>query len=298
MSRSRKTRNEEIARLWDKNTNYTSYDGSDCFIYNGGEVCSVLDMWRYSYSHLLGQYARIAEFIVAKSLGIEKAENVGYWTAYDMTYRGMRIEVKETSYIHPWNEKNISTKRTFSIAPSKNAYWDSGVDEGEKSVFSRQSDVYVFCINEHKEINSADPLNLDVWSFYVIPTAKINEYAENNGNSNQKTISMGAVRRLASHSVRFGELMNEVDSVITSIIEETSYSRILEGETQVMEESVSLAEFVDSPEYYIRKATVGECINVKTGNGMNAIIIDESEWAMLRKALDICMEHPEWTIRT
>lgn len=59
---------------------------------------------------------------------------------------------------------------------------------------------------------------------------------------------------------------------------------------------VTLKQFLVEPERFIREAAAGEYVAVSTGHGTTAIIIDDVEWTMLRQALVLCMEHPEWTI--
>ena len=175
-------------------------------------VLSVLDFWRFCYGALAGQSPMIAEFLVAKALGIEKAENVMIWTAYDMTYRNMRIEVKSTEYVHPWNEESISKVRSFSIAPSYNNSW--GNDVGNK--LSRQNDVYVFCLNTNQEIKNPKPLIIDFWEFYVVPTNIINQYTEKN-NPDQKNISLSIVKKLSGKPVNWKMLKRKIDEVIDMI---------------------------------------------------------------------------------
>lgn len=192
------------------NTSYRNYREDDSFTFCGKEVFSVLDFWRYRYGYLAGQSPEIAEFLVARALGIEKAENVAYWTAYDMSYRGMRIEVKSTEYVHSWNKKRVSDVRTFSIAPSNNKYW--GNEKAGK--LSRQNDLYVFCLNTNKEVQNPRPLNLDDWEFFIVETARINRYAEKNGNPNQKKISLNVVSRMAKHAVKWMDLKQEIDRII------------------------------------------------------------------------------------
>lgn len=104
-----------VAKKKEELSAYEPYTPDEMFQFRGKDLFSVEDFWKYAYSQLDGMAETIAEFLVAKALGIEKAENVNYWTAYDMTYRNKRIEVKATSYVHPWN-KEISKIRTFSIA--------------------------------------------------------------------------------------------------------------------------------------------------------------------------------------
>ena len=69
---------DQIEKTRKKNTSYTNYGEDDWFILSGNAVLSVLEFWRFCYGDLAGQSPMIAEFLVAKSLGIEKAENVTY----------------------------------------------------------------------------------------------------------------------------------------------------------------------------------------------------------------------------
>lgn len=110
---------DQVDRNREKNTSYTSYREDGSFMISGSPVFTVLDFWRYCYGDLAGQSPVIAEFLVAKALRIEKAENVTYGTPYDdMSYRGMRVEVKSTEYVHAWNKKGFQ-KRSIrgSVSP-------------------------------------------------------------------------------------------------------------------------------------------------------------------------------------
>ena len=192
-----------------KNTQYHAYSGNEQFHLEDTSLFSVLDFWRYQYSQLSGMAGEIAEFLVAQALGITKAENADYWTAYDMSYRNKRIEVKATQYVHPWNRHCVSNVRTFSIEPSNNSYWGNGHGK------SRQNDVYVFCLDTNQDIEHDDPLDVGSWEFYVIPTFRIDRYASENGNPNQKTISLGAVRRLCKEPCGYLALKDAVDTAIS-----------------------------------------------------------------------------------
>lgn len=202
----------DVAQRKEKLTAYHAYAPEEQFVHKGRELFSVLDFWRYAYSQLEGLGDTLAEFFVAKALGIEKAENVNYWTAYDMAYRNKRIEVKATRYVHPWNT-HISKVRTFSIEPTNNSYWGNSVDgvNGGKKL-SRQSEVYVFCLNGNMDIQNSNPLRVDDWEFYVIPTFQINHYCLD--NPNQKKISLNVVRRLSGGGVSFDRLRDAVDEAI------------------------------------------------------------------------------------
>lgn len=84
--------------------------GNETFSYNGEESdMTILDFWRWHFSELYNMQNTIAEFIVARALGLTEAYNAGDWTLFDMEYRSKRIEVKETSYMHAWQTDSGQT---------------------------------------------------------------------------------------------------------------------------------------------------------------------------------------------
>jgi hypothetical protein len=40
----------------------------------------------------------------------------------------------------------------------------------------RQSDIYIFCLLSHREQLTLNPLNIDQWEFYLLPTAYLDKY--------------------------------------------------------------------------------------------------------------------------
>lgn len=166
----------------------------------------VLDFWRFEYSNLLNQQDRIAEYLVAKALGKVKADNTDFWALYDIDYQGVRIEVKQTSYMHPWNrDGEYSDQRTFSVAKAYTRYKDT------TSEWKRQCDVYVFCVNTGTTKETAHPLDLTHWEFYVIPTSVINAVCGNN-----KSISLNRVKKLAGHHCKWEELQSHINNLLKS----------------------------------------------------------------------------------
>lgn len=135
----------------------------------------LIDFWRWSASNLLGNTDRgvLAEFIVASALNIDLKVHRNDWDAYDLTSNeGVKIEVKSSSYIQTWYQKDFS-KISFSIKAKRN--WDSTTNVLSKFP-ERLSDIYVFCLIHHKDQATIDPLNLDQWEFYVVSTNTINNY--------------------------------------------------------------------------------------------------------------------------
>ena len=165
------------------------------------------DFWRFHFSNIYDLQDKIAEFIVSKALGIDKAQNDQYWTLWDVSYRDKRIEVKETSYYHSFNEEGkVSNVRCFGITKANGSYDPSNSGNNE---FCRQNDIYVFCLNTGDTRNTSYPLNLNNWEFYIIPTAVINEKCGNN-----KTISLGKIKKLGFTAKRYDEIKTEIDKFI------------------------------------------------------------------------------------
>lgn len=169
---------------------------------------TVLDFWAFQYSNIWEMQGEIAEFIVAKALGKDVPYNKNGWTLWDMNYRGKRIEVKETGYYHSWQiDGKVSQQRTFGITKAFSEYKDRG------SEYKRQSDVYVFCLNTGETKEESNPLVLDNWRFWVVPTSTINQLCGNN-----KTISLGRIKRITGqeNGVVYGQLKEEVDKKVSN----------------------------------------------------------------------------------
>ena len=193
------------------NKHYPLLTGYEKFTNNGEEVeMNLLDFWRFQYSNVWDLQGDIAEFIVAKSLGIEVPHNRNGWCLYDIGYKGYRIEVKQTSDWHSWNRDGYVQKTPrFGISKAYSIYQDS------KSDYERQNDLYVFCHLKGNDAKSANPMNLSAWDFYVIPTKLINDRC---GDS--KTISFSRVKKFAD-PVSYNELHSKIDAVIKENYENT-----------------------------------------------------------------------------
>ena len=185
--------------------------GKEAFVFEGKVVgFDFLDFWRFHYSNIYDLQDKIAEFIVSKVLGVNKAQNDQYWTLWDVSYRDKRIEVKETSYYHSFNEEGkVSKHRSFGIAKANGSYDPANSGNND---FCRQNDVYVFCLNTGDTKESSNPLNLNNWEFYIVPTVVINEKCGNN-----KTISLGRIKSLGFSAKRYDEIRTEIDKIIDTM---------------------------------------------------------------------------------
>ncbi|MBQ8496180.1 MAG: hypothetical protein IJ489_01845 [Clostridia bacterium] len=74
MGRKIKALELDVAQRKDKLTEYHSYSPEEMFQHKGQKLFSVLDFWRYAYGQLEGLSDTLAEFLVARALGIEKSD--------------------------------------------------------------------------------------------------------------------------------------------------------------------------------------------------------------------------------
>lgn len=72
--------------------------------------------------------------------------------------------------------------------------------------------MYIFCLLHHKNKATLDPLNLDQWCFYIVPTVLLNEKF-----SQQKTLRLSSLMKLEPQCVQFSELSQGVQSVADAL---------------------------------------------------------------------------------
>ena len=165
---------------------------------------SLLDFWKWSVSDLMSNATRgrLAEFIVGTSVGLNPENLRDEWDAYDITSdNGIKIEVKSASYIQSWSQREFS-KISFSIKKAK--FWnaDNGMSRGEAK---RHAEVYVFCLLKHKNQETIDPLKLEQWEFYVLPTYKLDNYERS-----QSSITINSLRKL-TEPIEYVLLKNKIE---------------------------------------------------------------------------------------
>jgi len=145
------------------------------------------DFWEWSVSDIVSNATRgmLAEFIVAKALGIGTDVARDEWEAFDLkTPEGKKIQVKSAAYVQGWKQKKFSVI-TFSIKASRACEGDAG--RLQKTPI-HGSDVYVFALLTPQEEPPIDPLNLDQWRFYVWPTAKLIAYTRSKSSITLKSL--------------------------------------------------------------------------------------------------------------
>lgn len=169
---------------------------------------TLLEFWQWSSSDLVSNALRgvLAEYIVGKALG-----NLGdvrkEWDAYDLqTVAGIKVEVKSAAYVQSWPQTRPSTI-SFNIAPTLG--WNAETNEyGLEN--KRQAEVYVFALLSYPDKTTIDPLNVDQWEFYVLPTAILNHEVPT-----QKSISLNRLQQLAGPAVQYSDLRAMIDAFIS-----------------------------------------------------------------------------------
>ena len=182
-------------------------NGNEVFKQNGIELgFSVMDYWRFQFSNLVDNLGYVAEFLIAQALSKDEPDNCNGWTVYDVGYRGKRIEVKTTSYWQSWKASHIiSEQRNFSI---RKTYLDY---QNNKSDKARQNDIYIFCLDTGRDEKSSNPMNLENWVFYVVPTKVINEIF-----GDQKVLSLKKLKELKPYNKEL--TWNNIKKVVDEII--------------------------------------------------------------------------------
>jgi len=128
---------------------------------------SIVDFWAWSQSDLVENRngGILAEFLVMKALGIQRPTRLE-WDEVDLvTEKGIKIELRSAEYIQSWKQEGYSTI-SFDISPrSKLLPYTHYTTEK-----FRPADVYIFGLLHHKDQATINPMNLDQWTFYLVPT--------------------------------------------------------------------------------------------------------------------------------
>jgi len=172
---------------------------------NGTETqYNLLDFWRWSVSDILSNATRgrFAEFIVGTAIGINPLNIRDEWDAFDLiSDDGIKIEVKSASYIQSWNQKKLSP---ISFSIKKARYWDA-VNTMQSGEPKRHADLYVLCHLKHIDQITIDPLKMEQWDFYVLPTFRLDNYERS-----QSSITINSLRKLTEPK-KYSELKSEIN---------------------------------------------------------------------------------------
>ncbi len=182
--------------------------GQEHFIQERAEISlKLLDFWAWAYSDCINNTTRgvLAEFLVAAALGIDLRRPRDTWAKFDLTYREKGIEVKSASYHQRWHQEKMSNV-SYNV-PSTLA-WDEKTNIFDTEA-TRQAFMYVLCLLSEKRRDKVNPLDIDQWVFWVIPTSFFDERARS-----QHSITYNSLIREIGEPVRFAEIRSKADVLI------------------------------------------------------------------------------------
>ncbi len=183
--------------------------GTEAFHIAGRQTgFDLLSFWQWSVSDLVSNATRgrLAEYIVARALGLATDGICDEWAPFDLeTQSGIKIEVKSAAYVQSWHQERLSSI-TF-VTPKRRA-WDADTNMQSKEA-KRQADVYVFALLAHKEKATIDPLDISQWEFYVLPTATLDARTRS-----QHSITLKSLQNLCSGAVRYEDLASAVEGCV------------------------------------------------------------------------------------
>ena len=165
----------------------------------------LLSFWQWSTSDLVSNATRgvLAEYIVARALGLHAEDARNEWAAYDLeTEDGIKVEVKSAAFVQSWHQERLSS---IEFRVRKTQAWDP---ETNLRIHERrrQADVYVFALLAHQDKHSIDPLNIGQWQFYVLPTSALDARQRS-----QYSITLKSLQRMCGSPVGYGDLAEAVN---------------------------------------------------------------------------------------
>ncbi len=164
----------------------------------------VLSFWQWSMSDLLSNITRgiLAEYLVARALGIGAESVRDEWAAFDLlTPDGIKVEVKSAAYLQSWHQTRLSA---ISFLTPRTRGWDPDTNV-QSDVPLRQADVYVFALLAHRDKATVNPTDVAQWQFYVLPTRVLDQRTRS-----QHAITLPTLERLAGEAMSYSQLAEAV----------------------------------------------------------------------------------------
>ena len=177
-------------------------DGSEPFR-SGGERLdlTLLDFWRWSEADLLSTStrARLAEFIVARLLGVCTAGPRSDRSPDLLTADGIAVRVKSASLVKCESPRELP-KVHFTPLP-----WRAPRRDRAGALGVPQARAYVFGLLGQTERTAVNPLDLAQWRFFVPPTARLEAKMRS-----QRTLALFTLDELSGGPVPSAGLVDAV----------------------------------------------------------------------------------------
>jgi len=176
--------------------------GNECFL-NMEPTVRLSDFWAWAYSDLVGNTERgkLAEFIIANAMNCADGIS-GSWGSYDIhSPEEIKIEVKTSAYLQTWQQVKLSNikfgiQKTIAWNPETNTY---------STESARQSDIYVFCVQNCKKQEELNPLDVTQWDFYPVATKTLNAKL-----GNQKSVGLSKLINIGAKKCSYKELRSTI----------------------------------------------------------------------------------------
>ncbi len=175
---------------------------------------NLLDFWGWYASDLLNHSVRgaIAEFVVGKALGTGNPK--AGWSSCDIKYRSKRIEVKSCASLgaksgKPTSRIVFNVKKQLCCKPED-------IEEGYCSeadlwkTSCRHSDIYIFCHFKEQDASIANPLQLEQWEFFILPTKVLDDSI-----GDKQTIRIPQILELGGMRCSWDQLKQRVDALVS-----------------------------------------------------------------------------------
>jgi len=162
-----------------------------------GLDATVADFWRWAFSDLRDNTTRgiLAEFLVARAVGDQRALRIG-WDNFDaQAPDGTTIEVKRSAFLQSWVQKQHS-ELVFGRLGARE--FDAGCNEYSVDAQVR-ADVFVFAVQTQRDPAAYDVLDISHWEFWVACASVIRERAG-------KTVGISWVRQHATGPLPYERL--------------------------------------------------------------------------------------------
>jgi hypothetical protein len=118
-----------------------------------------------------------------------------------VTPDGIKVEVKTSAYLQSWTQKKLSAI-SFDIGPKQRGDVAQNTVAGPPTRFA---EVYVFALLAQTDKATLEPLDVNQWQFFVLPTAVLNERCPK-----QKQISLGSLLKLGPTRVSYAGLAQAI----------------------------------------------------------------------------------------
>jgi hypothetical protein len=169
---------------------------------------TVLDFWKWYSSDLVSNSMRgcIAEFMVARALGLDRGVR-NEWDAYDLrTAPGFRIEVKSAAYLQSWAQR-VESPISFDIRET--VAWDANSNaRAPESERRRQAHLYVFALLEHHTKETLNPLDVSQWAFFLLEASVLNQHVKK-----LRSISLKRLQALEARRCSYADLRPLISDV-------------------------------------------------------------------------------------